>query len=55
MEAAQQFSQQAIAVGGHAPVTNYAIISVLAAPWEKWFLSRNNDRLFSSVLPLSRR
>ena len=41
----------------HASVvllTNYATISVLAAPWAKRSLSWNNDRLFSNVLLLSR-
>lgn len=41
----------------HASVgllTNCASISVLAARWAKWSLSRNNAGLFFSVLPLSR-
>jgi len=36
------------------PLTNYAIISVPAVRWEKWSRSRNNGRLFSRGLPLSR-
>jgi len=41
----------------HASVvlsTNCATTFVLAAQWEKWSLSWNNDRFFSSVLPLYR-